>query len=104
MAQTVRAFAQHAEGWVFESQPRQNQVVYTGSNSSTVKRSAIGVSVTCPQRMAISAEIGQSLQFFTEKGDVSEYFKNSRMGRKIPNKQKYWHVGPLVSWYEVQSL
>ena len=50
MAQWVRAFAPQAEGWVFESQPRQSYVVKTGSDSSTAKRSAIGVSVTGPRR------------------------------------------------------
>ena len=35
---------------MFESQPRQNQVVKTGSDSSTAKRSAVGVSVTDPRR------------------------------------------------------
>ena len=35
-----------AEVWVFESQPRQNQVVKTGIDSSTAKRSAIRMSVT----------------------------------------------------------
>ena len=34
----------------FESQPRQTLVVKTGSNSSTAKRSAIGVNVTGPER------------------------------------------------------
>ena len=32
--------------WMFESQSRKTQVVKTGSDSSTAKRSAIGVSVT----------------------------------------------------------
>ena len=35
VAQRVRAFATQAEGWVFESHPRQTQVVKTGSDSST---------------------------------------------------------------------
>ena len=41
-----------AEGWVFESesQSRQTQVVKTCSDSSTAKRSAIGVSVMDPRR------------------------------------------------------
>ena len=43
----VRAFALHVESWVFESQSQQ--VVKTGSDSSTVKRSTTGVSVTGPQ-------------------------------------------------------
>ena len=46
VAQWVRAFAPQAKGWMFESQPRQMQVVKTGSDSSTVKLSALGVSVT----------------------------------------------------------
>ena len=45
VAQWARAFASQAEGWMFESQPRQTLVVKTGSDSSTVKRSAIGVSI-----------------------------------------------------------
>ena len=50
VAQWVRVFAPKAEGWVFESQQRQTQVVKTGSDSSTAKRSAIGMSVTGPRR------------------------------------------------------
>ena len=46
VAQWVRAFASQAEGWVFESQPRQTLVEKRGSNSST----AIGVSVKGPRR------------------------------------------------------
>ena len=45
VAQWVRAFAPQAEGCVFESQPQQTQVVKTGSNNATVKRSALEVSV-----------------------------------------------------------
>ena len=45
VAQWARAFASQAEGWVFESQPRQT-VVKKGSDSSTAKRSAKGVCVT----------------------------------------------------------
>ena len=50
MAQWVRAFVPQAEGWVFESQPRQNLVVKTGRDSFNAKRSAMGVSVTGPRR------------------------------------------------------
>ena len=50
VAQRARAVASKAEGWVFESQPRQTLVVKTGSDCSTAKRSAIGVSVTGPRR------------------------------------------------------
>ena len=46
--QWVRTFASQSEGRVFESQSRQTQVV--GTDSSTAKRSAIGVSVTGPRR------------------------------------------------------
>ena len=50
VVQSVRAFISHAEGWLFKSRPRKTQVVKTGSDSSTVKRSAISVSVTGPRR------------------------------------------------------
>ena len=50
VAQSFRVFASHVEGWVFESQPRQTYVVKTGSDSSTAKYLATGVSVTGPQR------------------------------------------------------
>ena len=46
--QWVRAFASEVEGWVFEYQSRQTQVVKIGSDSSTAKRSAICVSDTGP--------------------------------------------------------
>ena len=39
-----------SEGWVFESQPRQINVIKTGSDSSSAKRSATCVSVTGPRR------------------------------------------------------
>ena len=43
--------APQAQGWLFESQLRQTyKVVKTGSDSSTDKRSAVGVSVKGPQR------------------------------------------------------
>ena len=45
VAQSVRAFASNAKGWVFESQPQQTEVVKEGRDSSTAKRSATGVSV-----------------------------------------------------------
>ena len=50
VAPWVRAFASQAEGWVFEPQPRQTQVVKTGSDISTAKLLAIGVSFTSPRR------------------------------------------------------
>ena len=49
VAQWVRAFALHAEGWVFKSQPRQTKVVKTRSDRSTAKRSTIDASVKCPR-------------------------------------------------------
>ena len=50
MTQSVSAVATHAEGCVFESQPRHTKVVKAGSDSSTAKRPATGVSVTGPRR------------------------------------------------------
>ena len=44
------ALALQAEGGMFESKPRQTLVVKSGSDSSTAKRSAIGVRVTVPRR------------------------------------------------------
>ena len=49
----VRAFSSHAEGWLFESQPRQILVVKSGIDSSTAKRLATGVSVTGPRRLPL---------------------------------------------------
>ena len=50
VAQWARAFSLLVKGWVLESQPRQTKIVITGSDSSTAKRSATGVSVTGPWR------------------------------------------------------
>ena len=50
VVQWVRGFASQAEGWEIEFQPRQTQVVKTGSGSFIAKRSALGVSVTGPRR------------------------------------------------------
>ena len=66
-AQWVRTFTPQAEGWVFESQPRQTQVVKTGSDSSTAKRSALGVSVTGPRRLPLPLKMQHTInddQFF----------------------------------------
>ena len=41
VAQSVGPFALHAESWVFESRPRQTQVVKIGSDSLGAKRSAL---------------------------------------------------------------
>ena len=49
VVQWARAFAFQAEDWVFESQPQKTKVVKTGSDSSTAKRSATGVSITSPR-------------------------------------------------------
>ena len=57
MAQWVRALTPHTEGWVFESQPRQTLVVKTGIDSSTDKRSAVGVSVTGPCRWPLYTDV-----------------------------------------------
>ena len=45
MAQSVKAFASHAEGWMFESQLQQACVVKASSDSSTGKRSATDMGV-----------------------------------------------------------
>ena len=52
-AQWDRALAPQADGWVIESQPRQTLVIERGSDSSTAKRLAIGVSVTGPRRLPL---------------------------------------------------
>ena len=74
-----------AEGWVFEFQLRYTQVVNTGSDSSTAKRSPIGVCHGSSKMNIINGchrvpSIGQHLQSFT--GDrlvTSPYVKNSRV-------------------------
>ena len=95
--------ALQAEGWVFESQPRQTKVVKTGSDSSTVKLSSIGVRVTVPRRwplytdapcysirgtlknphclMTMSAEQRSKFAALYRNGDFSILVKNSRLGR-----------------------
>ena len=50
LAQWVRPFAPQAEIWVFESQPRETQVVRKGTDTSTAERSTVGVNVTGPRR------------------------------------------------------
>ena len=50
VAQSVRAFNLHATGWMLESQPQQTEVVKTGGDISTARRSAIVVSVMEPRR------------------------------------------------------
>ena len=53
VAQSVRAFASYAKGWVFQSQLRQILVVKRGSNSPAVKCPATVVSVTGPRRLPL---------------------------------------------------
>ena len=53
VAQLVRVFALHAEGWVFESQPRQTLFVKTGSDSATAEHWATNVNVTGLQRLPL---------------------------------------------------
>ena len=50
VVQWIRGFVPQAENLVFESQSQRISVVKTCSDSSIVKRSAIGVSVTGPRR------------------------------------------------------
>ena len=47
---SVKAFALQVEGWVFEYQLRETQIVKTGSDNFTGKRSAKRVSVPGPRR------------------------------------------------------
>ena len=50
VAHTFRAFASHAEGWVFKS---QTSVIKTGSDSSAANSLATGVSVTGLRRLPL---------------------------------------------------
>ena len=91
----------------------------TGSDSSTAKRSAIGVSVTggSSEMTIINGwpvsqyvwhakepsllnsrvpSIGQNLQPFIGNGDVSIWVKNFRVGRWTPNKQTKIHISMLI--------
>ena len=52
MVQSIRAFASHAEGLLFKSQPRQTRIAKTGSESSTAKRSVTNVGVDNYKRMS----------------------------------------------------
>ena len=49
-AHSVIAIAPQVEGLVFQSQPQQTYVIETGMDSSTAKRSALGVSLMSPRR------------------------------------------------------
>ena len=57
VVQSVRAFAPHAEGWVFKSKPRQTEVVKTCSDSSTAKHSVVTVSVTGPRMPRVTVAV-----------------------------------------------
>ena len=79
VAQWVRAIDSQTEGWVFESQPRQTEVIKIASDSSTAKRLAIGVSIPAPCHsrcgtlkgphcsMAMSAEQRSKFEALSEK-------------------------------------
>ena len=73
LAQWVRALAPQAEGWVFESQSWQTQIVRTSSDSPTAKRSAIGVSDHYHHAIGLSKGSGRpevSYQFTLTLGYV----------------------------------
>ena len=53
VAQWAIAFPLQAEGWVFESQPRQTLFVKTSNASFIANRSAKGVSVTGSRRWSL---------------------------------------------------
>ena len=57
VAQWVGALALEAEGWVFESRPRQTKVVKTGSDIFTAKRLAICESVTGPSMPRVTVGV-----------------------------------------------
>ena len=100
----LKVLAPQAEGWVFESQLHQIKVVKTGSDSSTTKRSTIGLSVTSPRRwplltdarchrskgtlrsplssLVMSAEYRSTFAAFNGKSEVSIWVKHSRVRRK----------------------
>ena len=112
-ASWVRVLAQQAEGWYSNPSRDKPKSSKTGSDSSTAKRSAIGVSVTGPRRwplrtdapchsrcgtikdpqcsMAMSAGIGQNVQPFTGNGGLhmSEKFSSGTINPKQTNKQKF---------------
>ena len=88
----------------------QTHVFETGSDSSTAKRSATGVSVTGPRRwqlyrvgpcqsrcgtfkiphcsMAMKAEYRSKFVGFNGNGDISKWPKNSQAGRKPPKNKE----------------
>ena len=69
---------------VYSSPRRQTLVVKTGSDSSTAKRLALGVSVTGPRR------IGQNLKPFIGNGDffkMSVKFSSGTKNSQQTNKQ-----------------
>lgn len=43
VAQSIKMFASHAEGWLLESRPRLVKLAETGIYSSTIKRFVTGV-------------------------------------------------------------
>ena len=97
------------ECWVFEIQLRRTRVVKTGSDSSTAKRLALGVSVTGPRRWPLFTDDQCHSRCGTLKNPqcsramIAEHRSkfaalhwqwwrfqiraNSLMGRKAPNKQ-----------------
>ena len=89
MALWVRTLAMQAKGWVFESKPRQTNVIKTSYDSSTAKRSALCVARlrTLTAQWPLVLSIGQHLQPFTGNGDVSKWVKNSLVEGRTPNKQ-----------------
>ena len=88
-----------AEGWLFESESRQTDVVNTGGDSSTDERLVWVPRVLGDDhykgtpRVTVGVaplRIGQNSQPFTCNGDVFKWVKNSQVGRK--NKQTLPHI------------
>ena len=101
-AQWVRALVPQAGGWVFESQPRQIQVVKEVGTAPHNRCECLGslemiITNVCHSRCSLNAQLpwvpslGQNLKPFTGKGDASIWMKNSWVGRKTQtNKQNFF--------------
>ena len=93
VVQSVRAFALHPKDWVFESQPRQNQVVKTSSNSYTAKRSSIVLSVTGSRRWPLWTNAPFHSRFSTLKNPhCSMAMSAKHMSKLAVLLRQYWRL------------
>ena len=95
VAQWVKAFASYAESWVFESQPRQTQVVKTVSDSSTAKRSEAGVSVTGSQRCPLLTDVLCHRRCGTLKNPHCSMAMSADHRSKLGAFHRQWRFFPL---------